>query len=291
MKLLLKFNLIFIVLFGAGLLLISNLAYQFLTKSARGEVVQQAALMMESARATRDYTSGELKPLLVKDPDNLVTFLPQTVPAYGATVTFERLRKTYPEYGYKEATLNPTNLRDRAVDWEADVINFFRNHPEQKEIVAERDTPTGRVLYLAHPISADPPCLECHSTPDIAPHPMIAVYGSVNGFGWKLNEVIGAQIVSVPMAVPARNADRAFRSLVIYFAAIFFLSVVVIDVALYCIVIRPLQGLSEAANRISQGDLNVPELRLKGKDEIAATAVSFNRLYLSLKKAAKMLKA
>jgi len=288
-KLLLKFNLILIGLFAAGLLLVSHLAYQFLTKNARDQVVQQAALMMESARATRDYTSRELKPLLAKDPDSNVTFLPQTVPAYSATVTFDRLRKAYPEYGYKEAALNPTNLRDRAADWEADVINFFRNHPEQKEILAERDTATGRFLYLAHPIPADPPCLDCHSTADMAPRPMIATYGTANGFGWKANEVIGAQIVSVPMAVPVKNADRAFRSLLIYFAAIFFISVAVIDAALYLIVIRPLHNLSVAANRISQGDLDVPDLRFKGRDEIAETAASFNRLYLSLKKAAKML--
>jgi len=289
LKLLFKFNLIFIALFGAGLLLISHLAYQFLANNARNEIVQQAALMMESARATRDYTSRELKPLLLKDPDTETTFLPQTVPAYSATVTFERLRKTYPEYGYKEAALNPTNLRDRAADWEADVINVFRNHPEQKEIIAERDTPTGRFLYLAHPISADPPCLSCHSVPEAAPDPMIAAYGRNNGFGWKPNEVIAAQIVSVPMALPVKNADLAFRNLVIYFAAIFLLSVAVIDVALYFIVIRPLRKLSKAANLISQGNLEVPELAVKGKDEIAATAASFNRLYLSLKKAAKML--
>jgi len=118
---------------------------------------------------------------------------------------------------------------------------------------------------------------------------MIAAYGRNNGFGWKPNEVIAAQIVSVPMALPVKNADLAFRNLVIYFAAIFLLSVAVIDVALYFIVIRPLRKLSKAANLISQGNLEVPELAVKGKDEIAATAASFNRLYLSLKKAAKML--
>jgi hypothetical protein len=57
---------------------------------------------------------------------------------------------------YKEAALNPTNPRDRAVDWEADIINTFRNHPgAAKELVGERDTPTGRSLYLARPIAED----------------------------------------------------------------------------------------------------------------------------------------
>src|SRR5260370_17422627 len=106
LKLLLKFNLIFIALFGAGVLLISHLAYQFLANNARNEIVQQAALMMESARATRDYTSRELKPLLLKDPDTETTFLPQTVPAYSATVTFEPLRNTYPAHSHKQPAPN-----------------------------------------------------------------------------------------------------------------------------------------------------------------------------------------
>ena len=39
---------------------------------------------------------------------------------------------------------------------------------------------------------------------------MVKLYGPANGFGWKLNEVVGAQVVSVPMALPAQNAQRAF---------------------------------------------------------------------------------
>jgi hypothetical protein len=82
-------------------------------------------------------------------------FLPQIIPFYAATQIFNRLRKDYPDYTYKEATLNPSNPRDRAVEWEADLINYFRNNPGEKELQGERDTPTGRTLYLAHAIKAN----------------------------------------------------------------------------------------------------------------------------------------
>lgn len=208
MKLLMKFNLILLLLFGSGLLLVSYLAHQFLLDNARMQVLQQAQLMVESARSTREYTSQELKPLLARVPDE-PEFIRQTVPAYSANSTFGRIRKTYPEYVYREATLNPTNPRDRAVEWESDIINYFRNNPESKEFVGERDTPTGRSLYLAHPMRAPQACLECHSTPDKAPPKMIATYGSTNGFGWTADEVVAAQIVSVPMTLPVSIADRA----------------------------------------------------------------------------------
>src|SRR5580704_12795162 len=114
--------------------------------------------------SARDYTTHQIKPLLVTQQEHQWTFLPQTVPAFAATENFGYLRANYPDYAYKEATLNPTNPRDRAVDWEADIINSFRNHPAaSKELWGERDTPTGRSLYLARPLQAGPPCLECHS--------------------------------------------------------------------------------------------------------------------------------
>jgi protein-histidine pros-kinase len=37
---------------------------------------------------------------------------------------------------------------------------------------------------------------------------MIAIYGTNNGFGWKENEIVGAQIVSVPMSVPLGLQSR-----------------------------------------------------------------------------------
>src|SRR5580658_5409587 len=135
MKLLAKFNLLLIVVFGLGLTLIAINARSFLMDDAKKVVLNQAELMAASSRATRDYTEEEISPILESTPQHINTFLPQTIPFYAATVTFNRLRKTFPDYTYKEATLNPTNLSDRATDWEADIINQFRNHPEDKQEV------------------------------------------------------------------------------------------------------------------------------------------------------------
>jgi protein-histidine pros-kinase len=289
LKLLLKFNLIFIVLAGTGLGLVAHFAYRFLTENATAQVTQQAELMMESAKATRDYTSEELKPLLAKIPGHENEFIPQTVPAYGATDSFNRLRKQYPQYTYKEAALNPTNPRNRAEDYEVDIINDFRNHPEQKEIIGERSTPTGRSLYLAHPIQVKPGCLDCHDVPSRAPVALLNTYGPTNGFGWKAGEINAAQIVSVPMSVPMKIADHAYKSLVTYLVLTFLLGLVAIDAALYFVVIRPVARLSVMADRVSRGDLDVAEIPVKGNDEITQLSASFNRMHVTVVKALKML--
>ena len=291
LKLLLKFNLIFLLLVGTGLALVAHVAYLFLMENAKSQVVQQAQLMMESARATRDYTSEELKPILSKIPGHDVEFIPQSVPAYGATQSFSRLRKKYPDYTYKEAALNPTNPRNRAEDFEADIINVFRNHPDRTEIIGERGTPTGTALYLAHPIMVKQSCLECHDVPSKAPAALLNTYGPTNGFGWKAGEINAAQIVSVPMAVPIKLADQAYKTLVTYLIVTFVLTLVAIDIALYFVVIRPVGKLARMADRVSHGDFDLPELPLRGNDEITGLTASFNRMYVTVVKALKMLNA
>jgi protein-histidine pros-kinase len=289
MKLLAKFNLILLVIFGAGGLLICQLAYSFLIRNARREVLAQAELMVAGTRAVRDYTADDLSPLLQQNPHHKVRFLAETIPFFAATTTFNMVRKSYPEYSYKEATLNPTNPEDRASDWEADVIRGLRDHPEQQQVVGERDTPSGQALFLAHPIKVDPPCLECHSVPSAAPHAMLTVYGSANGFGWKPNEIVGAQIISVPMSVPVAIANQAFRSLVVALLLTLLLAILALDAGVYWLVIRPLRIVSDSGDRISKGDKNVPPLVVSGKDEIASVIESFNRMRVSLTKALAML--
>jgi protein-histidine pros-kinase len=289
LKLLAKFNVLLILLFGIGLLLVSQLSRRFLDENARQQTLQQAKLMISSARSTRDYTDQELDPLLKTVPEGAKRFLPQTIPFYAATVTFNHLRKDYPDYTYKEAALNPTNPRDRADGWEADIIDYFRNHPEEKQLMGERQTPTGTSIYLSQPIATEAGCLACHSSPATAPRTLVLTYGKANGFGWKENEIIGAQIVSVPTAVADKIASHLYHTLLLYISATFIGTLAVIDLALYYIVIVPLRRLAATADLISTGDLNQPELAVKGKDEIAGVTASFNRMYVSLKKAIQML--
>jgi len=289
MKLLTKFNLILFVLFGIGGSVISLVAYHFLIDNARREVLQEAELMMASAMSVRDYTSADLKALLEQNPEHKKRFLPETVPAFGAINTFNRLRKQYPDYSYREATLNPTNPEDRAADWESDVIMDLRNHAGEKIVTGEREASTGTSLYLASPLTADLTCMECHSQPSVAPAAMIARYGSNNGFDWKPGSIVGAQIVSIPMSVPVRSAKKAFHLLLLYLVIGLVATIAALDAGLFFIVIRPLRLVSAAADRASKGEVDPAPIPVRGNDEIAGMTTSFNRMQVSLAKALKLL--
>jgi protein-histidine pros-kinase len=288
MKLLLKFNLVFVLVFVLGLGATGYITRDLLQRNAQEEVLDHARLLMEKALAVRGYTSGQIAPLL--ETQMKYSFLPQSVPAYSATEVLSTLHKKYPDYAYKEATLNPTNPRDRAVEWEVDIVNQFRNTPAQTEFVGQRDTPSGRSLYIARPIQIkDAACLRCHSTVDAAPKPMVERYGPANGFGWNHNEIIGAQIVSVPMAVPLERAGRAFNVFMTLLTVVFLVIGLALNLMLWKLVIQPVSRLSAIADRVSLGELEAPEFATRSRDEIGTLAESFTRMRKSLVQAMKML--
>jgi HAMP domain-containing protein len=291
MKLLTRFNLLFIAIFGIGMAASVWLADQFLQREAEDRVHAEAELMAETASATRGYNADQVKPLLARLQKHESTFLAQSVPTYAAIQVFHYLHKQNPQYTYKDAMLNPTNPADRATDWETDIINAFRNDPALASISRERQSGVGTSYFFARPIKitgAEAACLDCHSTPSRAPAAMIRQYGPNNGFGWKLNEIIGAQIVSVPGSVPIQMAHNALRTLMVYLGAAAILLMIVLDSLLVFTVIRPVKRLSRMADEISQGKLG-EDLPAKGRDEISMLAASFNRMKRSLARAMRML--
>ncbi len=283
-----KFNLAVCAAFLVGFALAATALQQLSLAQARAQVLQNARIMMSAADAIRHYTVKEVAPVVGFDSGG--KFIPASVPAFAAQTTFREVQAQYPDYSYREPTLNPTNPADRASDWEADFINAFRNSAGLSELTGMRETPTGQVLSLARPIAVNSPdCLICHSTPEHAPAALRATYGDANGFGWKLHEVVGAQVVSVPLALSMAAARQSFLIFIAILLATFVLVLVILNVLLHYMVIRPVMQVARIANAVSLGETEIPEYERKGRDEIAVLSAAFNRMRRSLDSAMRML--
>jgi protein-histidine pros-kinase len=287
MSLLVRINIVLGVVSVGAAGLAAYACWVILEGNARREALAEAGLMMESAGAIRSYTATEILPLLEQPMRD--SFLPQSIPFYAATQNFLKLRERHPEYLYKEATLNPTNPRDRATDWEADIIQRFRNDAGVTEVVGERETPMGRSLYLARPIRISAECAGCHGTAAAAPAGMVARYGRDNGFGWLPREIVGAQVVSVPLTNATANAERAFHAFLIALAAVFAAIFVALNALLHALLVRPIRRIARTAERLSVGDLSADEFPAQGPAEMASLVRSFNRMGTSLDKAIRLL--
>lgn len=288
MTLKLKFNLAMLAAFAVGFALAAAFFHQLAVAQAREEVLREASIMMGAASAARTYTVEEIRPLLAEQ--SKLRFLPHTVPSWAAQTEMRNLQEQLPSYVYKEASLNPTNPADRATDWEADIIGEFTRNQGLTEFVSTRDSATGPTLSLSKPIRLkDPACLTCHSTPSAAPATMIDLYGTANGFGWKMDEVVGIQVVTVPLQVAL---DRAYRTLGLYLAGlagVFLVVLILLNILLATLIVRPVRRMSAIADEISTGNMNAPEIEPKGRDEIASLGTSFNRMRRSLENAMKLL--
>ena len=284
-----KFNLVILAAFAVGFLLAAVALNRVFIDNAREQVLGNARIMMTAANAIRNYTVQELVPLLPAEHDG--KFVPETVPAYAAQKNFKEVQAAFTGYTYREPALNPTNPSDRAQDWEADIIGLFRNEPKRQELVVVRDTPFGPTLNLARPIAIrEDTCLTCHSTPSVAPAALTRSYGSANGFGWKLNETIGAQILTVPMAVPLKLAHHAYVTLLIILMAVFAIVLVILNLCLHYLIIAPVKRVSAMAEAVSLGEEHVETYIKPGKDEVAMLSVAFDRMRESLRQAMAMIK-
>jgi HAMP domain-containing protein len=286
-----KFNLLLLMSFVISIL-ISGLALSaILNRSAEAQVTAKAQILIQTMNSIRNYTSTQVNPLLASRLETDADFLAQTVPGYSAREVFENLRKNkdYADFFYKEATLNPTNLRDKSDNFESDLVQRFRNDANLKELVGTRNFPGGDLFYIARPIPiGKESCLRCHSTPEAAPKSMISTYGRENGFGWKLNEIVGAQIISVPAQDVINSAREALVFVMLTVCGIFALTILLINLLLRITVIKPLNRMATVAHEVSTGKLEA-EFQQTSHDEIGVLAAAFNRMKLSLAMAMDML--
>ncbi len=288
-----KFNLLLVTVFLIGILICGTALAAILNRSAENQVTTKALILIQTMNSVRNYTSTKVNPLL---KDRLKTdpeFLRETVPGYSAREVFENLRsnKDYSDFFYKEATLNPTNLRDKADDFETEIVQRFRNDPnlKDKEITGFRAFPGGNLYYIARPIEIkNPTCLQCHDTPEIAPKSLLTTYGRENGFGWKLNEIVGAQIISVPASEVVNTTRQSLLLVMGAVGGIFAITILLINLMLRQAVINPLNRMAMVAHDVSVGKLD-SEFQQTSHDEIGVLAAAFNRMKLSLSMAMEML--
>ncbi len=283
-----KFNAVLMLTLILGLAASSAIFWQVADDNAREQLHSQISVLRAQALAVRRYTSEEIKPLLADMSS--IQFLPQTVPSFSAQTAFSNFRDRLPQFSYKEAALNPTNLADKAVDWEVEMIERLRAEPNLKELVTIRSTSDGESYTVAFPLQINSEgCLSCHSTPEAAPRSMVALYGNKNGFGWKKDEIVGAQIFSVPLSTARQQIWDNLIVLVGSVGGIYLVLLVLLNIVLGRLVISPVTQMSEIAQAVSMGDTSQPEFTSESSDEIGTLSRSFNRMRRSLDNALKML--
>jgi hypothetical protein len=296
-----RFTILLSIVFIIGVIVSYIALSRALTRRVQEEVGTKSQILVNLMNSVRSYTSEHIAPLLNPIQAASEKFIPETVPAYSAREVFEKLRQQpeYKNFYYREATLNPTNPRDKADDFETTLVNQFRASPILTELNGYRNLNGIETFYSARPfVIRDAACLACHSTPDAAPASLIRTYGDKNGFGWQLNETVATQIIYVPAAAILETARDATIVVMLVFGAIFIIALVVINLLVRYFVVRPITFMGEVARRVSAGEMtfNADERAqmaevAKRPDEIGQALTVFQQMTTEVKKREEKLTA
>ena len=287
-KLRTKFNIAMGVLFLICLISIYFIAGNRLQKDAEKQIFDKARLLLTTMESSRSFTSKVIKPALYKSlPGRFI--VEGMSSSFGARNIFERISKYYPQYYFKHAAPSPRNPINKASAIEMNIINKFQANPALKEWKGFTNKNGKKEYMIMKPIVAKERCLRCHSTPELAPSELVERYGTKNGFGRKVGEVIGTLTVSVPASIVMDTASKNtfyFMGIVLLFFAILTL---IINFLFGRVILKPINKLSEVANKISVGELNA-EIDVSSEDEIGNLANSFERMRTSINMAFDRLK-
>ena len=281
-----KFNalLLFISIVGIG---VSGVALSAAMRNrAEVEVAAKAEILTQTMNSVRDYTSNNIKPLLSTRLNFETKFIPETVPAYSAREVFEnfRQRPEYENFLYKEATLNPTNPRDKADEFEAQLVKEFRANPNLQEKTGYYDLDGEKLFYIARPLKiGNISCLQCHGKPQDAPQSMINTYGKDGGFGWRLHEIVAAQTIYVPANEVFAKSRQYWLLAVAIFIAIFIAAIYLINLLLRRAVIKPLKQLTNVTRSLPNSNLANEIIAIAHRhDEPGQLARAFQHLNLEV---------
>jgi HAMP domain-containing protein len=286
-----KVNLFLILVFIISILMTSAALSNLLQHRAQNEVTSKALILMRTMNSVRQYTQDRVNPLLESRLETEAQFIPETVPAFSAIKIFDKFRddEEYKNFIYREATLNPTNLRDKADSFETKIVERFRHNQKLKEITGFRSLPQGEVFYIARPLAIrQQSCLKCHSTVENAPKSLLTSYGTKHGFGWQLNEIVAAQIISVPSEEIFEDAAHSWSFIMGLLIAIFAIVIFLLNFLIKKAIIQRIRKMEKIAQQVSIGDMSA-DFEEKSNDEIGGLAVAFNRMKSSLEIALKLL--
>lgn len=272
---------ILLSVFLVSLIVGTGTFYLVLHDRAVQQAEEQARTLLATALAIRGYTTDHVLPQLSKLPAD--SFHEETVPSFAAQTVFRALTGQTRGYTYREPALNPTSPNDRASAFEIDLIRQFRDKDELAELTGVHDSGTERLFYVAKPMRiVNPACLGCHDTPERAPPAMLARYGSANGFGWKLNEVIGIQLLTVPVTRQFSGLVTLTASLAGGMLLVFALCYAALSATLDAMLVRPLKALAHAADAASVSGGHAVAVPHGTTAELGSIAAAIERLRRSL---------
>jgi two-component system, cell cycle response regulator len=241
---------------GMAAIVVSGAAlWTYLDNKAVDEIRLAAQTQMRMAEAVRKYTVEQLQSVIVNSDQPGAAFHPQAVPAFAANTLLADLYKSMPGYSYREVALNPTNANNQAQGWTAEIVGSFKGGNAPPDLYSVTGHGGDKQMHFSRPIRVESAkCLACHGEVAAAPASMRAIYGDQTGFGWKMGDVVGAQIVSVPVALQTKMRDHTFWLFILSTTGMLLLVMAVVNGLISRKVLQPMEAANRTLTKLAELD-------------------------------------
>lgn len=281
-----RFNFALLVLYVLSIAISAPVIYIATERQVNAQADRELRLLVDMVRSVQGYVAQHMRPFLVERG----MFYPGGLSGIVTTnLVAEQFKQLQPAYYIRTVSDNPLNPANRPQAFEQQLLNRFRSDRTMGETTEVGVIDGQRLLVSAAPKESKNGCLQCHGDPRTAPEAIKARYGDTSGYNYEDGALVGVSLVGVPLAdVQAVAIERsliAFGMLTILFAAIF----LSINILVRRSLVRPILEISDAAKRISRGQLDSP-VTTDREDEVGELAKSIELLRRSFVQAMKRLK-
>ncbi len=258
-------------------------SYEFSRRAAMDEAKNKAEIIFKYLMAQRQFYKKDQSPLISElvEKDR---FYPSLMSGFVATrKTFDYFTNTMPGFVLKYASTNPLLESNRADNNELKMIKSFKTTPSMKEMQGTMTKNGIDFFYHAIPMKVDnKKCLNCHGDPADAPKDQVEIYGSTQGYNWKMGEIASTLVIYIPISGAIAQAKQSALILLGIGAGGLLFTMFFIGIWLEKGVVEPLEKLNERTGEISLGKNLDQPVPIKSKDEIGSLARAIDRLRISV---------
>ncbi len=273
-----KFNWMLSLLYAVSILVSLPVTYYLTKQQIFTQANKELTLLVDMVRSVRNVVREDTRPYFLPKGEFFAPVVSSTVMAKTVARKFARLQ---PDYYIKIASDNPLNLENLPQPLEKALLERFRSSEAPSRIVESGLVRGMRYLVSAAPAVAKEGCMRCHGSPADAPDAITGKYGTKNGYGWNVGQVVGTSVVGVPLGNINELVTRRSAVIIAVVTLVYAIVLIVINRLVHRTIIRPVLNITKAAYAVSHGDLK-KIVEVNRNDEIGQLAGSFELMRRSL---------
>lgn len=264
-------------------------SYIHLRSVLEQEVRDKADLIFMYVDSVQEYVRTTLRPSMYQHlPDSFV--IESMSSSYISRKVMAPINSSPSGTIYRRVALDARNPDYEANGREAELIEYFRNHPESRMWRGHTVIDGDDYYVIARPVHFTKECMYCHGDPKAAPKELIDLYGN-RGFWKTMNAIAGVDFVGASVPKSVGRVEQTIFTYFAFFALAALLLFFFTNLLFRVLVVRNLKRLTGLfrKNAFDIKDTKLLE-QLESGDEIEELVEGIGRLSENLFEARRQLK-